>query len=102
MTLYCRTADRAEAEALLVPLGLSLSDEDGNALSYAQTGDMIADVIGPFITAPAVLDESGGVVTEAVVDTRFHFNVYNPTPEAASALSAATIPTPANPLRVLA
>lgn len=102
MTIYCRAETRADADALL-PGALSLYDEDGNPRNYAQDGDTIVDVIGPYMVSPAVYGEDGEtVITPADMDERFHFNVYNHTASVAGALSGVTIPTPANPLRGLA
>lgn len=95
-TLYCRTETRDDAEAILEPLGLSLHDEDGNARNYVQDGETIVDVIGSYMVSPPTEDEL------AVMDGRFHFNVYNATDAVTSAVADVTMTPPVTPLRALA
>ena len=62
---------RADTEAALAEALEFLRDGD----EWKARPDYSLDLIGPVVTTPAQPDEAGDVVTEAVIDQRFHANL---------------------------
>ena len=83
---YIRCADLATFEAAALVAGLkyevmqTVVDEETGEETTQGTGEYKVAKgveiypIGPVVITPAVMDEEGNVVTEAVMDTRHHVN----------------------------
>ena len=83
---YVRATDRATFDAAALVAGLTYEvmqtvvDEGTGEATTEGTGEIRTargveiHHIGPVVITPAVLDEEGNVVTEAVMDTRHHVN----------------------------
>ena len=95
-THYLRFDSEADARQALM-----------DALWMEEAGDLVLpantrwDAIGPITLTPAVLDAAGVEITAAVVDTRYHVNIYAiDGSDCPAALQPFVIPAPSNPVRV--
>lgn len=73
-TVRANTKISFEQAALYAELMTEETDEDGNTTLVPSSGVNL-DYIGPVILQQGTYDEEGNVLTEPVIDDRFHVNI---------------------------